>query len=64
MTAKQFETLQVKLKLTDAELAEQLGVRRETVWGWRTGKAKVQKQTELAMFHLESLRLLDCAADD
>ena len=55
MTAEQFKTLRARLGLTQAELAEKLGVERNTVNRWEMGLLPIQTITGLAMQHLQCM---------
>ena len=52
MTIIEFASVQRKLNLSDAELGALLDVDRATVWRWRTGAAKIERITELAMRYI------------
>jgi DNA-binding XRE family transcriptional regulator len=53
MTPALFKALRARLGLTQAELAEKLGVERNTVNRWEMGLLPIQKITELAVKYLE-----------
>ena len=52
MTAEAFQALRARLGLTQAELAEKLGVKRNTVNRWEMGLLPIQTITALAVQHL------------
>ena len=52
MTPDQLKALRARLGLTQAELAEQIGVERNTVNRWEMGLLPIQTITALAVQHL------------
>ena len=55
MTADDLKKMRARLGLTQAELAERLGVERNTVNRWEMGLLPIQTITGLAVHHLECL---------
>jgi putative transcriptional regulator len=53
MTSKEFKIKRVILEMTQAQLAEALGVQSNTVSRYETGDLKIPKTVELAMEALE-----------
>ena len=49
----ELKALRARLGLTQAELADKLGVERNTVNRWEMGLLPIQKITELAVSYLE-----------
>jgi len=54
MTPDELKAIRARLGLTQAQLAEQLGVERNTVNRWEMGLLPIQKITELAVKYLVS----------
>jgi transcriptional regulator with XRE-family HTH domain len=55
MTPDQLKALRARLGLTQAQLAEKLGVERNTVNRWEMGLLPIQTITALAVEHLRCL---------
>lgn len=49
MTPADLQRLMDARGWSDAALADLLGVRRETVWRWRTGTTSIGRRTQLAI---------------
>lgn len=53
MTSNQLRALRSKLGLTQAGLAERLGVTRDAVASWETGRSPISRVVALAVRHLQ-----------
>ena len=53
MESKDMKERREKLRLTQAQLAELLGVKENTVYRWEAGKLPISKTVELALERIE-----------
>ena len=54
-----FKKSRERLGLTQAQLADQLGVKENTVYRWEAGKLPISKTTMMAMAYLELNKIED-----
>jgi len=55
MTADEIRTLRKRLDLTQAELAQRIGLTREAVTQWETGRARPNGPARMLLRQLEAL---------
>lgn len=56
MTPTQLKAIREQLGWTQAELADKLGVRMNSVWRWESGEVPIAETVALAVDHLLCLR--------
>ena len=56
MSPVELERVRAKLHLSQADLAESLGVERQTVWRWENGAVSIPRIAELALLALSAAK--------
>jgi len=56
MLPVELQRIRAKLHLSQADLAESIGVERQTVWRWETGAVSIPKIAELALLALSAAK--------
>jgi len=56
MEGSKFKEVREKLRLTQAQIAEELGVKENTVYRWENDRLPISKTVWLALAQLETLK--------
>ncbi len=57
MEGIKFKEIRDELGMTQAQIAEQLGVKENTVYRWEAGRLPISKTVALALAHLERMKM-------
>ena len=57
MKGIKLKEIREKLRLTQAQLAEELGVQENTVYRWESDRLPISKTVMLALAHLETMKI-------